>query len=232
MKQHWDTIILGATFYGCGLAAGKKDVLILEPSILAGSDFTLHFDPGTEWQSPPHHPDAVEFYEDLVRRGALRNGRLHMGALAPVFSRWCLERGLRIALWHEILDVSENEVTAFTVEGEKRFTADHIIDARPVAKEFLYVTASLFLEKELPDGPGGNFEIVGGCLRGEAYLLKKLPGPVSWPDARREIHEAWMARNPAIQGRLLTVGARFSYRNHPNPAAALDLGLSQGGRHV
>jgi hypothetical protein len=47
MIERYRLIILGASFYGCGLAAAHPGALLIEPAILVGSDFALSYFPGT-----------------------------------------------------------------------------------------------------------------------------------------------------------------------------------------
>ena len=56
-----DTLILGATFYGCGLASAIKNSLVVESSISVGSDYAFAFMQGKNWLQPLTSPGAEEF---------------------------------------------------------------------------------------------------------------------------------------------------------------------------
>ena len=90
-----ETLILGATFYGCGLAARIRDSLLVESSILPGSDDVLAFSPGSGWENPFVHPLAEELRQTLLARHALNDGKLWTGALAPVFAAWLEKHGVQ-----------------------------------------------------------------------------------------------------------------------------------------
>ncbi len=227
MKKYYRQIIIGATFFGCGLALREKDTLILEPSILAGGDFTLNFDPGTDWDYQPCNPGAAEFLHELRERDVLRGGRIRQGALTPVFSHWCLKHKLDIALWHDVLEIGKNSVTVHNVEGKFTIESPCIVDARPQTGDFKYLTAAILLENPVTDGSYGEFELTNSLNEREAYLMMRLPAACEWPEARQKFHQAWQGRDrESIKGSLMAIGPRFSYRNYSNPVAALDGGES------
>ena len=65
-------LIVGATFYGCGLAHKLKDAVIIENSMAAGSDYTYAFDSGCSWNIPAEHPAAEEFRQELIDSGRIK----------------------------------------------------------------------------------------------------------------------------------------------------------------
>ena len=108
MKKEYQTIILGATFQGCSLAAGKEDCLILEHSIHAGSDFIYSALPGIAPLREPCFPESRELQEDLISAKALTENGMQMAALAPYFSKWCLKEKLNILFSADPIAVKEN----------------------------------------------------------------------------------------------------------------------------
>ena len=75
-----ETLILGATFYGCGLAARIRNSLLVESSIIPGSDDVLAFSPGSGWENTFAHPLAEELRRALLACHALNGGKLWTGA--------------------------------------------------------------------------------------------------------------------------------------------------------
>ena len=232
MKKHYRRIITGATFYGCGLAAAApEDTLVIEPSILVGSDFTLNFNPGKEWDYVPSQPSAAAFKAELKKRAALVGGRIHQPALTPVFSRWCLEHRLDVALATRVLERHGNELTVFDAGGRHGLTADEIIDASPAIGKTKRITASLLTDGSGRDFAGDRFEIVAGRFSAEAFLLMPLPAATAWPEARMLLLNAWQERPSELRAcRIAAVGVRFDYHNFINPVMALDCGLNGGGK--
>lgn len=231
MKKHYRRIVVGATYYGCGLAAAvPEDTLVIEPSILVGSDFSLNFNPGKEWDYAPSQPAAAALMAELQKRDALVGGRIHQPALTPVFSRWCLEHQLDIALATRVLARSGNELIVFNADGRHCLTADEIIDASPVIGETKRITASLLTDGSGRDFVGDRFEIIAGRFSTEAFLLMSLPAATAWPDARMLLFKTWQERPAELRAySIAAVGVRFDYHNFVNPVVALERGLN-GGR--
>ena len=80
------TLILGATFYGCGLAAAMPEALLVESSISVGSDYAFALLQGEDWSEPLTTTGAEEFRQELIARHALENNQVIPAALAPVLA--------------------------------------------------------------------------------------------------------------------------------------------------
>lgn len=232
MKEHYHRLVIGATYHGCGIAAAApEDTLVVEDSILVGSDFSLNFNPGTQWDYMPSHSAARKFRDDLIQRGALLDKCLHQPAMTPVFSQWCLDMKLEIALATRLLEHCDKEAVLFDAEGRHRVSFDELIDTRPpfMPGGSKRITASLY-----SDGPGcaGNYEhfkIIAGRFEREAFLLMELAADCTWPDARMALFNAWQKRPQALKDcSIAAVGVRFDLNNYPNPVIALDNGLIKG----
>ncbi len=228
MVKQFDTLIIGATFYGCGLAAAIPGAAVIEPSIVAGGDFALTFNPGCDWDCPLTTPGANEFRDELKQRRALLGGRSNVAAFSPVLTAWVLKRKLPVELSCEIIGISEREVKVINVEGVHSYRAERVIDARSVPGSAKYLTAVLFCET--PVASHGAFELTPGCRPDVVYLSYKLPAATGWADARREFAADWQKRPAELkQAKVMLIGSRFDYRNYPNPAVALETGLKAGG---
>lgn len=228
MKSHYSCIVLGGGFYGCGLAAGRSDCLVVEPEIAVGSDFAFSF----AGSSCPARADEAwnplvrELYDELQKRQALREGRLHLGALVPVFSQWCRQQHLDLHLSCQILAATAQRVVIRNVEGEVVLTADAVIDARPQTPRL--VTAAVQLTAGVVDGEYGPLQLSSGPLPGEGYVqMELLPGE-SWPQARRRLEQAWEERPPLLADcRYLLTGSRYFASPFANPFVALQAGLAR-----
>lgn len=228
MKTHYSCIILGAGFYGCGLAAGRSDCLVVEPEIAVGSDFAFSF-AGSDCPAAAEatwHPLVKELHGELQQRHALRAGRLHLGALVPVFSQWCRQQNLEILLSCQILAAAARRVVVRTVEGEIVLTAESVIDARPQMPRL--ATAAVQLADGVADGLYGRLRLSCGPLPGEGYVqMELLPGE-TWPQARQRLERAWEERPPLLADcRYLLTGSRFFASPFAHPFAALQAGLAR-----
>ena len=114
-----DTLILGATFYGCGLAAAMPEALLVESSISIGSDYAFALMQGDEWSQVPATAGANEFRQELISRHALVNDRVLPAALAPVLADWCRKRNIQPRLGWELIGRKGNIYT-FVAGGTVR----------------------------------------------------------------------------------------------------------------
>ena len=223
----YDCLILGASFYGCGIAAGLGgNVLVLEESAVPGSDWALGFDAGC-WDATLTLPQAVSFRDSLTAHKALtEDGRLCIAALAPLMAEWCKANNVNIEFSCSVLDFSETGVDAVGVQGRAHYDAGLVVDARPkTIGGRKYATGVVLSSVPIPAGPCGDFIVTPSGVAGEYYLALPLAGDVDWHGARSAFHRAW-DRRPASMGAglLQLIGTRFSYCNAPNPAAAIEYG--------
>ncbi len=229
MKKHYRRLVVGATYYGCGLAATvPDDTLVVEPSILVGSDFSLNFNPGYNWDYQPSNPEARKFMDELVSRNILSGQQLHQPAMVPVFSKWCLDHNLDIALSTRVLEHDDKHAVLFDAEGRHDITFDEFIDATS-RREAKRITASLHSDGPQCAGQYDGYKIVAGRFKHEAFLLMPIPLDTLWPDARMALFNIWQTRPEKLaQCEIAAVGLRFDYNNYPNPVVALDRGLNGG----
>ncbi|MFA6723492.1 MAG: FAD-dependent oxidoreductase [Lentisphaeria bacterium] len=225
-QRHYKSIILGAGFYACGLAINRENCLLVEPELCIGADFVFSFAangcPGKK--DPAWHPLTRRLYDELQQRKALKEGRLHPGALLPVFSKLINAEQLNIMLFTQICAVEKNKLLLQNSKGCFELFADEIIDARPRGKASLH--AALQLDEPVPEGAYGELRLWHGALQGEAYISLPLDEQCSWQNARQKIKLAWQQRQPALKkARLLLCAARYFRSEFNNPFEALEAGL-------
>ncbi len=227
--ERYRVIILGAGFYGCGLAATHPGALLIEPAILVGSDFALSYFPGTVSGNTSLHPEAEAFRKELSARGALHNGRLHLAALSPLLRDWCLQQKLDLLLNTEILVHDAHRVQIMNIHGPQTLEAEQIIDTRPQYKNGKYLGSVLSsADHPLTEGSFGDLEFCSGALSGEAYVRISLDENCSWPEARRRLYSAWENRPAELASMQFGIcGNRFGSYQFRNPLAALSAGLNK-----
>ena len=222
------TLILGATFYGCGLARNMPDALIMESSIAPGSNRVYGFEPGTGWQEPLTHPEAEEFRQELLQRHALTpEGRLLTGALAPVFAAWCLRRNLPLLLGVRLVARDDHSAQFLDCCGNRiECCAEQIIDARETLQGEKFLTAVLVSPEVAQEGKYGEFELCFSGIDHIYYAMMRLEEACSLQDARKRFFSLWQKRPESLrQLKLLLTASRFSRRNYRNAAAELEAGL-------
>ena len=223
------TLIIGATYYGCGLAHALKDAVIVENSISPGSDYAYAFDQGRNWDKSAVHPYAEEFRQELFKRHAVTDkGDLLTGALTPIFADWCIRHDVRPLFGLDIAEKRGNTVTFVDFCGKLiTIEADRIIDARSYGNKTKLLTAAIHCTEPLAVGKHGYFTIsstVADCLY---YLAFEVEADSVMQSARQRLACLWESRPDSLKAAKMVWSAmRFSENNFDNPIAALDCGLA------
>ncbi len=231
MKKHVSTLVIGASCRGCGIASVRPDSLILERTNQPGSEFTLTGMPIKIAQDPSslfRSAAASRFQEELLRRKAIVNGRLHHAALTPILCKWILEHRLDLRLNAPIVRQTGNQVQYMNAQGLQTCEADEIIDARPVPGKEKY------LYSVLSDAGPGTFDSIeiGETISPDRFFLRyPFPLETTYDESRRNLIEWWNHRPGALRtARLLWSAAEFSFDTVRNPAEELDRGMERGAR--
>ena len=223
-----ETLILGATFYGCGLAAAIPGSLLVESSISVGSDYAFALLQGEEWSKPLATSGAGEFRQELIARHALENDRVISAALAPVLASWCRKRNIQPKLGLELIGRKGNIYTFIDWCGKKiNISAAKVIDARG-GNDGKILTAAIRSEKPLKEGVYGNFTVKS--TPAEKFYTLEMPcqNTDSPLDARKKFVNSWAQRPAELAGsQTVWTASRFAGKSFINAAAALDCGLQQ-----
>jgi len=224
-----DTLILGATCFGCGAAAaGAENSLILERTTVAGRDFALTFAPGRNWLEATLAPEAEALRCEAVRRNALVGGRIQIAALSPLFADWCLKRKLHILFACDILELGNHRATFQAVDGLHTIEFAKLVDAEPSYRNGKYLTAlvSAPAGETAPAVRAADFELVPALPENRAALVMKLDLETDWPEARQRLRESWLRRPEELGGlKLLLSANEFSSGEYDNAFSALSAGL-------
>ncbi len=222
------TLILGATFYGCGLAAAMPEALLVESSISVGSDYAFALLQGEDWSEPLTTTGAEEFRQELIARHALENNQVIPAALAPVLADWCRKRNVHPKLGLELIGCKGNIYTFADWCGKKVcIQAEKVIDARCQSNQKL-LTAAIRSENPLAEGVYGIFTVKSTPAEKFYTLAMPCQSNDTMQSARKLFAEKW-ANRPAGLAEAQTVwtASRFSYKTFANAATALDRGLQK-----
>jgi len=236
LSDRVETIVLGATWYGCGLAfSAGENTLVLERSIVPGQEFSLALEPGNNWDAPLASPEAAALRAELIRRNALTQGIVQHAALTPILSQWCLQKGLSILFTCDVLKVSANAVEFQAVDGLHKVACDRVLFAEPVPLDGRKYLSVLLREPEgtaLPPGadcPG--FRLFPQVVPDRLLWQLELDAATPWEEARRIMLAKWAQRPEALRKwSILFSASEFSYRNDDNPFTALDRGIREGAK--
>ncbi len=218
------TVVIGATFYGCGLAADREDTLVLEPSVVPGWEFSLSCDPGRNYETKLTHPAALEFEAELRKRQGLVGNQVRTHALTPELAAWSIRHKVAIRFNANVIARNGNELEISGADGRTTLHADRVIDARPKggASKYLYA----YVEGEAAPGAYGPFELQGTAVAGRQLLRWRLDARTPWQEARPEFYRLWANRPAELESFLFIWAAvRFACNDFDNPLLALDAGL-------
>ena len=224
-----NTLILGATFYGCGLAKRLKNAVVVESSVAVGSDYAYTFEQGNCWNTPAQNPEAEEFRQELFRRNAVNaSGHLLNGALVPVFADWCLKNDVCPYFGLELVEKQGNRLTFMDFCGtEVVFEAEKVIDARPRYTGTKNLTAAILSEEALAEGKHGFFNITKTIAGNVYYLSFEVEADSTFQSARQRLKALWESRPETLKNaQMIWSAVRFSKNIFTNPVAALDAGLN------
>ena len=226
-----DLLILGATFYGCGMASAcKRKVLVLDDNILPGWEFVHTLNPGKDYDEKTLHTEAVkELYAFLQEVNAISSeGRVSLAGLSEVFADWCLKRELSILFGVGLVQHDAHHVRVITPEGVHEYEAERIVDARPKAGEGKWLNAMITVPSVLPDGGKGPFVMRHSLIEGEAFLSFQVPDDATWSEARAMFHRAWDFRPVTLKySTIMLTATRFDYHPFANPLVALEAGICE-----
>ncbi|MDD4097890.1 MAG: hypothetical protein PHC30_03895 [Lentisphaeria bacterium] len=223
----YDKVVIGASFFGCGLAVALGRVKILEPSCVVGADFALTFNGGERWDTKVVHPLAKEYLAMLREHRAIDDqGRAAVAAFSPLLAQWCRKQGLDIELSCSVVDYRRKRLKLMGVDGPKEYCVSKIHSAVPRRQRRSYLTALVSGPADLGDGVYGDFTLKRSLYPGEYYLQFGYHAFFFWEQARDVFHQKWAQRPEALRDcRLLLIGTAVDWHNFPNPAVALDWGL-------
>ena len=225
-----ETLILGATCFGCGAAAalGAENSLVLERTTVAGRDFALTFAPGRDRPEARLAPAAGELRREAVRRNALVGGRIQTAALSPLFADWCIRRKLNLLFACDLLELGSDHVVFQAVDGLHTVEFARLVDAEPSYRNGKYLTAlvSAPVGEAAPAVRTAEFELVPVLPENRAALVMKLEPETEWFEARRRLRESWLRRPDELAGlKLLLSANEFSSDEYANAFSALSAGL-------
>ena len=226
--MRFDHLVIGASFYGCGLAASLPGrCRVIEASCVPGADFSLTFNGGSDWDAALEHPLARGFLARLQSHRALDSqGRAALAAFSPLLAMWCQEQKLDIELGCSLIAQEGQWVQVMGVDGLKEYWAEQVHDARPKKSAKPVSTALLAGPEGVQQGGYGCLHVQPTIYPGEYYASMTIKTEDKWPDIREQWRQEWLDRPQALEEcRLLLIGARLDQRNFVNPAVALDWGL-------
>jgi len=229
--QSYDTVIIGASFYGCGLAIGMPGSKILEPAIVTGAEFSLAINPGSDWDALLQTAEARACKEELQRRKGLNAaGQATVAAFTPILSACCQAQQLDIEFSCSVIQQTGDCLLVVGVGGPREIRAGRVISALPnTSAGQKSLTGIVSLVGTLPDGDYGPFFLRNSCRQGEAYLRLFIPAEEPWPEARQRFHATWDQRASGLSdARLLLLATSFAWPGAANPVLALDRGIREG----
>lgn len=227
MNQSYDTLIIGASMTGIGLAFhNKENTLIIERTASPGSEYISAFYPGKNWKEAP----AGALKKELEERNIIYKGKAHIPALAPVLCNFIKREKLNALFWTEITKTEKKE-DAFEVEilnasGLQTIKAERIIDttslriSSPDNSSIISkgINAILHCENETAAFEMKDGRIIDGRFPSEKFFSVPIEINDDWPEARKKLFDAWKKRPDEIKGWLMaSTASEFVYASKKGP---------------
>ncbi|NOU95780.1 hypothetical protein GC093_21510 [Paenibacillus sp. LMG 31456] len=220
MKETIETLIIGATFTGIGLAhrLGHQEALLVERTTLVGHEFINCYRTGTSWSRLPEHQLTRDFQQELLVRQLLTSdGKVHLGGIPPILYKLLLKAGLSEAVQFmtELIEIKKQadgyDVTLFDVSGIRTIRAHRIVDTtsdcRSAPGRFPAKAKSISAVLHHVKPAGGQLipdvldnRMTAGAFASEAYLQLPLPASADWTGARQTLHNVWKDRPEELKG--------------------------------
>jgi hypothetical protein len=232
MKDRYETVIIGTTLTGLGLACrNKKNSLIIERTASPGHEYINAFAPGKNWDNEAESPDGKSLKKELKERNILSNGKAHISALAPVLCKFIKEKEINVLFWTEITQIEKKEgkfkLEILNASGLSQINADKIIDTSQVrtsspdrssiisksVNALLHCENGAHQAPELKEG-----KIMEGRFSDEKFFSLPLDINEQWPLARKKLLNAWEKRPEEISSWLIaSTASEFSYVSLKGP---------------
>lgn len=229
MKEHYTTIVLGATYYGLGYASTHADCLVLEEAQTVGGDFHHCLHPVR--MRADEEARNTEMGQIMLEYGVWTEtgfDLLKAQAVAHEYVARKLEKGLEILLDARLLSVEEKNagvaVAFITNEGIHEITADRLVDAtvdcisapgavRCASKTLNVFTVAMteqFGEKMKKSCPACCVQ--EGHLENEKLILFPFPGDMPMNEAYLQMMDFWRNAFPDGEEKILFVAETFDGR--------------------
>lgn len=219
-----ETLVIGATFFGCAYALkAKEKTLIVESESVLGSDFVACMNASRTDVAGTHTPETKEFLQDMMKRSAVsEDGRIHVYAMSTALAVKLKEAARDILLETHVISVEKEadgyRVRLFNRDGFSDIVADRVIDTRVPAGANLttgrkYICGMLVGKGELSEFSGETASLLHGALDGEYIFCVPVDMQADWTQARRIFHETYAASRDRLPGYVVaSVGSSFAYR--------------------
>ncbi len=204
-----DTIIIGATAEGCGIALrDPKRTLVIERGIHPAPEFLLSLDPEVPGVAMG---DKSKAFEKLLKdNGLIENSKLYHQPVADMLTKFLVDNGVNMLFAVEFVDAKKTDsgykVTVCGNDGKVSFAAKNIVDLR-----FSKVSAmsGVLLKKGSSDTRIFRVPIPGNSSPGQARLL---------------FHAEWEKQQSAFpEWELVAEAGSLKYETgYPDFFAALD----------
>lgn len=246
-----DHLIIGATFWGIGYAAGSKgSTLVIEKSIRLGHEFIDCFKFGDSWDCSCLTPEGEAFKGELKQRNILSDAHKPiLQACCPMLSRAAAGHGLHLLLGTKLLSVEKTEkgyfVEAYNASGIMRIHAGQVLDTAAAGSHFQRKSINAMLDagpRKVEPFANGEFALYTAERPDAAYLKFYVDKQDSLMTARQKLYDRLYRGVPELAGyRIVSTATVFDYDysgggqnsygisgSFTNPVKAYDAGVYAG----
>ena len=139
MGEYFDTLILGATFLGLGVALSKNNCAVIESGGLFGAEFVNSYKVNKPEHITVKTPVGTSFLTDLRKRGLVYEDlEIYQAPAVYVLSKFLKEKPVDIRLMTEVISIKKEagsyDLTLYNMKGFNHIKAKRLIDTTALGK--------------------------------------------------------------------------------------------------
>lgn len=231
--EKYKVAFIGGSAFSCGGAITYGDqAVILERNIVLAPEFAITLNKTKISEAVTE--DGVELYKELLRKGLLKNGIVHLPPVSDILAILMAKKKCNVVLDCEIVSINKKndvyEILFWACDGLNTIYAENIIDTtergfmdvgnKYIVKQFL-CGAVKGNTKKLNDGE--NYFFIKGLFDDEIIFVCKIPPRTDYHDARMIFHDEWKkARLNNADLCLISEALKMSYEYVENAGLIVD----------
>ncbi len=224
--EHFKYIINGEDPFAVNLATKLPNHLLIGNSILPGGCFNSAFNPGSQesYQSLP----SCRLSDELIKRNALLDGRLHLPALPVVLAHFITEAAVNCRFNSHVIKAEHDGknwlITISGDDGLTQVTSEYFIDAvfiSPLRKYYMKLgenivakkfNALLCLEADFDGQLSNSGEIIRGRFDDEGVFKIPVAPDCNFTQARQAMTEFWRRQPETIPCHVVATASDFELK--------------------
>ncbi|GHV44468.1 hypothetical protein FACS189492_0870 [Clostridia bacterium] len=247
--NYTDTLILGASAFGCGFAVTCRDCMVIEPLLLVGSEFAATYRCTPLRISRGLSNEGQKLIEEMLERDILTpDGDLSVSPVSGLLANALLEANVPVLLMSRVNNVvrrdDEWRVSYFGMNGWGHIDCRRVLDTTALGMGFktgnvpcatkalcaMLCADALPNVKDVAGFSRGELSVSKGRFADERILKLSVSRDMSYTDARLKMLQQWETLgDSAFAGwRIAAIASMFDY-SYEKP---IDMTVDKGFRWI